>query len=235
MSEESNVRHQLKDPLFIVLSLILFFAPTQLGFNFGGVNISLVDPLIAIGFLLFAIRCFGEKQLGSLIPTTGVILFILAIALSGIAAHEKSPWIVELLQCIEYFAIVPLLFSRSIVSPIQRQVLLYIALLSLSIILLWGSVEYLDSSRNALDVAASFSNRNTLGIYLGSMLPLLWALVVKGHSWRNRLLSAILFTLGFMMILSGGALIGAFLGVTLVSLLIMPRWAPLFLLILMSL
>lgn len=199
------------DPvLFFGAIGVVLLAPTQACFTiFGGINLSVVDPLVWLLGLLFGIRVLvtADLSLLRLFPKPAAVFLGLA-ALSLMGSSSKVDGLKELIQYVEYFAVALLVFLSVMRGRFRTRVLLIVFLSVSSLILLIAAAQYLRvDAVDTFGVRGTFGNRNVLGGYLALYVPVAAALAwVKGPLWL-RCWQGAAALLGLTVLLAGGTMV----------------------------
>ncbi len=213
--------------LTAILFLILLAAPTQYSFDVGGTHLSVADPLIWLGGILFFFSTAGralfakgsDQALGrrlyaalkEMLPFPENILFVALIALSLVNAENKGAAAKELIQVVEYVVVAFVLFCRVRLGETILAKAAVVFLCIVSFVVLMAAVQYFDSTVGIMGVKGSFGNRNTYGGFLAACLPLvLSAAILSGRIWVKLWCCAILILAGITL-LSGAAAAGLLL------------------------
>lgn len=219
--------------LVVILFLILLTAPTQYSFDIGKAHLTIADPLIWLGGLLFFISVLAEilfakaaglslgqrllTTLKDLLPLPENIVFIVLVAISFFKAESRFEVAKELVQIIEYVAVAFVLFAKVKLNEglLKKFGMLFLILVSAVVSLaLW---QYLDKSLPVMAVKSSFGNRNTYGGFLAIALPLVLAITLQIKNVGFKLWGLAILITGTVTLLSGGAALGLLFSCSLIS------------------
>ncbi len=215
-----------------ILLLILLVSPTQYSFQLGSAHVSIADPLIWLGGLLFcvsaAFRVLFAKDTGAplskrlfsffreILPLPENILFVVLIALSVVKAQNRTESLKELFQVVEYVIVVFVLFSKIRISAKMMARLPALLLFIVSIVVLTALFQYFNGSVDIMGVKGTFGNRNTYGGFLAVALPLVLSTVILDGRWLMKAWGLLILVAAAITVLSGGAAIGLLAGCSLV-------------------
>ncbi len=225
--------------LLAILSLILICAPTQYSFNVGNAHLSVADPLIWLGGLLFfistAARILFTKGTGTplkerlfstlkeILPLPENILFVVLISFSFFKTESFTDSAKELFQVIEYVIVAFILFSkiRCTDKILERTAVLLLSLVS--VIVLIAVFQYFDASVGIMKVKGTFGNRNTYGGFLAVTLPLILSIILQAGNWWMKIWGLLILAAGGITVLSGGAAAGLLIAGSLVCVFVSRR------------
>jgi O-antigen ligase len=225
--------------ILVILFLILATAPTQYSFNAGNAHISLADPLIWLGGLLFcisaAIRILFSKDpatpfkkrlfaiLKEILPLPENILFLVLITFSFFKAENLADAAKELFQLIEYVIVAFVLFSkiRYDENMLAKTAVLFLSLIS--VVVLVAVFQYFNGSAGAMEVKGTFGNRNTYGGFLAATLPPILSIILLIRKMWVKIWGLLILASGGLTVLSGGAVVGLLLAGSLVCIFVSRR------------
>ncbi len=178
----STSRRWLKSAIHVGLLLVLILAPTQLSIELRPqVNLSPVDPLLAIVAMLWGLDLLLERDWRRLRPPPLFHIGFLLLALaSTVRAPDKLSAVKDLIQLVEYFAVAHMLADWVLHAPRARARAVAVALISGAVIVGLAAWQYLAEDTPVLDVRGTFGNRNVLGGYLAMLVPLAAGLMLGG-------------------------------------------------------
>ena len=176
------------------------------------------DVLIWIAGALLLVRIILRRDLRVLkrLPVAGVLLTVLAVLSMRFAANKLTA-VADVIQFVDYFVVLMLLFTVILTTRDRVQLVVMLWLAVGSIVAVWALVHYLDPDRGALDVSGPFLNRNVLGGYLAMLLPFAWGLMLHSRKPAAIAQSAVLVGVGLVVMLAGGPWLAAMLGILVVS------------------
>ncbi|HCE46509.1 MAG TPA: hypothetical protein DET40_23435 [Lentisphaeria bacterium] len=225
--------------LILILFLILATAPTQYSFNVGNAHLSLADPLIWFGGLLFGISvitntlfskdtCITSTKrlfagLKEILPLPENILFVTLIAVSVFNAENKTETVKELIQVVEYVIVAFLLFSKIKFDDkaLAKATVLFLGIVSFVVLL--AVIQYFDSSVVIMKVKGTFGNRNTYGGFLAVTLPLILSIVLQSGKRWMKIWGFLILAAAGLTVLSGGAFAGLLIAGSLVCVFVSRR------------
>jgi hypothetical protein len=120
-------------------------------------------------------------------------------------SQSKAEAAKEVLQLAEYFLVAYAVFVNVAETGDLKPFLIAFAA-STGVVVLWGLVGYF-TAESALDVRASFKDRNALGAFLACALPPLYGIALYARTWPVRIALLALVALGLLVNLSGGAVL----------------------------
>lgn len=233
-----NVKY-LDKSLVIILFLILLTAPTQYSFDIGKAHLSIADPLIWIGGLVFCIAVAAKilfakdsgksrvlrllTALKEILPLPENMAFVVLIALSFFKADRRFEVAKELFQIIEYVLVTFVLFSKVHLNEGQLKKLGTVFLIIVSVVISVALWQYFDSSRALMAVQGTFGNRNTYGGFLAITLPLILTITMQIKNWEIKVWGALIIAGGAITLLSGGAALAVLFACSLVSVFVSRR------------
>ena len=189
---------------------ILVAAPTQYGVAvLGKVNLSLVDPLIALTAAAAVLREFRSgnwRQSWRLFPLAiGLILLLSAISL--LYAGNRRDAVKDLLQYVEYFAVAYWLFARGLGDDALRRRAVTAFLAVATAVIAIATLQYWMPGVAGFDVRGTFGNRNVYGGFLALVLPLMFGVLLHEPRWGRRIWLTLAVFAGFASVLAGGTLL----------------------------
>lgn len=210
------IKTQLERVVQAGLLIIAVLVPTQWSVKVAGVHVSLVDPVILLTAGAWAITQFlgNEKTFDfkKIIPPWGNVAFVVLAAASIVKADDVAAGMKELVQLIGYLVVLFVVVSRGVNSPRAAQRLLLAFLCSTSAVILFGLIQYLDSSRAVIDVSSTFGNRNVLGGFLAISLPVALAVSLTARRWGTRVWMGALVITGMVINVAGAAFLALVVG-----------------------
>jgi O-antigen ligase len=212
------------------LFLILLLAPTQSAFELMGAYISPVDPIVWLTAGLWLVTVVlrpettWQKRFLTIMPPLENILFIALVALSLVSAADRLAGLKELVQFAEYAIAGFLLFSVGVKTRREVAWLGDLFLVTVSLVILLGTLHYFQSSRDALEVCSTFGNRNIYSGFVAVTLPfVLVSFIQTSCPWRRLWLGLVILG-GLFSILAGGSALALVVATTLVCALRSRRW-----------
>ena len=141
----STSRRWLKSAIHVGLLLVLILAPTQLSIELRPqVNLSPVDPLLAIVAMLWGLDLLLERDWRRLRPPPLFHIGFLLLALaSTVRAPDKLSAVNDLVQLVEYFAVAHMLAYWVLRAPRARARAVAVALISGAVIVGLSAWQYL--------------------------------------------------------------------------------------------
>ena len=185
--------------------------------------LSPAEPLIWGLFclaLLLRVR-HGRPTLG-LPPLFGVLLVVWAL-LSAIPAANRMLSAKKILQLVEYFVLVRMLFSSAALDGPALRRIAWVLTGMAAVVVIVAAVQYFGGAVPDFDVRGTFVNRNVLGGYCALVLPLVYGLLLWDSRGLRRVGLGLLLAIGLVVVLSGASLLAVLLALGAVSML-RGRW-----------
>ncbi len=205
-SSPADVGSRLDRLFYPALLLLIIIAPSQLSYAVHpheGPFITPADVLLGLIFVLWLLGVAASRSWGKLwrAPEAAWAFLLVAILSMTIAADIKLA-AREILQFGLYFIVAYLL----VVDTLRRRQQLRTVVAALTavtgVVVLWGLVDYIIEP-DAMDVAASFGNRNVYSAYLVMVLPLLYGLAIYASNRLGKLALFVVVGIGAVTMLSG--------------------------------
>jgi O-antigen ligase len=210
----------LKSLVSAGLLVIAALAPTQYSREvMDKTYLSPVDPLIWLVFGLWVLQLLVSRDFRSVrSPPFFGILFVLAGILSIVHATSRIAVLKEVLQYVEYFIVVTLLFGSGLRDPAVFRRVVYVFLGVGAAVTLYGVWQYAMATGPAFMVRSTFGNRNVFGGYLSLLLPLMYGMAVEGSGgWPRRIGFGATVLAGFLVVLTGGTAVALVVSLSLLS------------------
>lgn len=219
-------RGMLRSLVWAGLLLIVVVSPTQKALELGPkIYVCIVDPLVWLTALLWGIDRLRSRNLSLLKrPPLIALAFVALVAISVLQANQKTKAIKEVIQVVEYLVVAFMLFASSMEGLKERKRIRDAFLAVGTIVLLSGTVHYLDLRLPVMDIRATFGNRNVFGGYVSLLVPMMFGAMLYARSWARRLWLGACVLLGLVLTLSGGSFCGIVLALCVVATMRGQRW-----------
>jgi len=191
---------------FTVLTLLLV-APTQWSLEVrSNLHLTLADPLLALGALLFLMSAWrGEIGQRLVLPSPFAIFFVFWGAVSITVAADRPAALKDFVQWTLYFIVGWMLIGQLISETRTRRSALFVVTISAAIVLFFALIQVFSTKLPDIKVGGTFGNRNVLAGFAALTLPFVLALLLDSDSPVVKAVAAIASLLGLTVLLSGAA------------------------------
>jgi O-antigen ligase len=187
--------------------------------------VCLVDPLVWLTALLWGIDWMRSRNLAGLRRPPVIVLAFVALATASVLwAGRKVEALKEVVQLVEYLVVAFMLFASNMGGLKRRRLVRDLFLATGTLVMLIGTIHYLDAGIPAMKVRATFGNRNVFGGYLSLLVPMMFGALLYADSWGRRLWLGAGVLLGLVVTLSGGTYLGVVLALIVLATLRGQRW-----------
>lgn len=218
--------------------LMVVFTPTQIGIRVGGIKKSIIrvdsagqevtavkeeggfhvtpgDAFLAITFLVWAAATvLGGRPRPVRPPFPAAFVFVGIVLASALHAAERGPGLREFAQLAAYFIAGWVVLANCIDTRRRLRAAVDLFTIVTAAIVLIALCQYrAAASGNAFKVAGLFENRNVLGAFFAFSLPFLFVLGLYEERLWQRFALFLTAAVGLGVTLSGGALLGAAVGI----------------------
>lgn len=199
--------HLLNALLFGGMLATTLLAPTQSSFRVpGGINLSLVDPLIWLLGAVLALRLAVMRDRAGWRLVPGVVAAFLAICAASLwQADSKIDGIKDLVQYTEYFLLALVLYLHVFRQEGARRRQVYAFLGIASGVVMVALIQYVRPGIDPFLVRGTFGNRNVLGGYLALAMPFSLALALSRAPRWLRVWQGLFCLAGLAVLLAGGS------------------------------
>jgi len=202
----SQSQSWLQRLLYPAVLLLIFIAPSQISYAIhprSGPFITPADALLALLLVVWLLALLVSRRWRQLLGVPFAIWALLVVAiLSATKAVDVGLAAREILQFALYFVGGFLLFVDALRRRQRLRRAMDMLAVATSVIVVWGLIDYV-TAPNALEVSASFGNRNVYSGYLAMVLPLLYGLGLHSVSKWHKLWLLATVVVGTVTVLCG--------------------------------
>lgn len=193
-------RRIVKNGLLVVVLIapVAFYIIIKSGVRFLiELKIPLIEPVLWVLFLLWIIDAYRARRERSVrFPPLPAIAFLVVIGLSAVASREFIPAAKELVQYIDYFFIVYVMFLNAFDRKDIDGVVSNALVLMLAVVIVYGGVQFVLYHGRSFLVNSFLDDRNIFGAYCAVGAPVLYGFLI--HEDRR----VIAIPLSFLMALA---------------------------------